>query len=69
MSARYAPKAITELLGEIFLISNLDTFRITPGSSSLFVATKTGGFVKLFSGFTAVLGLAAHHGKIHVLGI
>ena len=50
------PTAMTELLGGIFLISNLDTFPITPGSSSLFVATKTGSFVKLVSGFTAVLG-------------
>ena len=61
------PTAITELLGGIFLISNLDTFPISPGSSSLFVATKTGGFVKLVSGFTAVLGLAARNGKIYVL--
>jgi hypothetical protein len=61
------PTAMIELLGGIFLISNLDTFPITPGSSSLFVATKTGSFVKLVSGFTAVLGLAARNGKIYVL--
>ncbi len=61
------PTAITELLGGIFLISNLDTFPVTPGASSLFVATKTGGFVKLVSGFTTVLGLAARNGKIYVL--
>lgn len=61
------PTSIIELLGGIFLISNLDTFPIVPGSSSLFVATKTGSFVKLVSGFTAVLGLAARNGKIYVL--
>jgi len=61
------PTAITELFGGIFLISNLDTFPVVPGSSSLFVATKTGALVKLVSGFTAVLGLAARNGKIYVL--
>jgi hypothetical protein len=61
------PTAITELLGGIFLISNLDTFPITPGSSSLFVATKNRRFRELVPGFTAVLGLAARNGKIYVL--
>jgi len=41
------PTAITELLGGIFLISNLDTLPIAPGSFSLFVATNTVGFMKL----------------------
>ena len=55
----------------MFLISNLDTSPITPGSTSLllFVATKTGGFVKLVSGFTAVLGLAARNGKSYGLEV
>ena len=61
------PTAITHLFDGIFLISNLNTFPVVPGSSSLFAASKRGSFAKLTSGFTTVLGLAVHNGKLYVL--
>ena len=61
------PTALTELFDGIFLIGNLNTFPVVPGSSSLFAASKHGAFAKLTSGFTTVLGLAAHNGKLYVL--
>ena len=61
------PTAITELFDGIFLISNLNTFPVVPGSSSLFAASKRGSFAKLVSGFTTVLGLAVRNGKLYVL--
>jgi hypothetical protein len=61
------PTALTELFDGVFLISNLNTFPVVPGSSSLFAASKHGAFAKLTSGFTTVLGLAAHNGKLYVL--
>jgi hypothetical protein len=61
------PTAITELFDGIFLISNLNTFPVATGSSSLFAASKHGFFAKLVSGFTTVLGLAVRNGKVYVL--
>jgi hypothetical protein len=61
------PTAITELFDGIFLIANLNTFPVVPGSSSLFAASKRGFFAKLVSGFTTVLGLAVRNGKVYVL--
>jgi hypothetical protein len=61
------PTAITHLFDGIFLISNLNTFPVVPGSSSLFAASKDGSFAKLVSGYTTVLGLAARNGKLYVL--
>lgn len=61
------PTAITHLFDGIFLISNLNTFPVVPGSSSLFAASKRGAFAKLTSGFTTVLGLALRNGKVYVL--
>jgi hypothetical protein len=61
------PTALIELFDGVFLISNLDTFPVVPGSSSLFAATSHGAIAKLTSGFTTVLGLAARNGKLYVL--
>jgi hypothetical protein len=61
------PTAMTEVIDDVLLISNLRTFPVEPGSSSLFAATRGSFFVKLVSGFTTVLGLAARHGKVYVL--
>jgi hypothetical protein len=61
------PTAITHLFDGVFLISNLNTFPVVPGSSSLFAASKHGAFAKLTSGFTTVLGLAVRNGKLYVL--
>ncbi len=61
------PTVMTSVLRDVLLISNLNTFPITPGSSSLFAATRGGFFVKLTSGFTTVLGLAVRDGKVYVL--
>lgn len=61
------PTAMTQVLDDILLISNLNTFPIQPGSSSLFAANREGLFVKLTSGFTTVLGLAVRDGKLYVL--
>jgi hypothetical protein len=61
------PTAITELFDGIFLISNLKTFPVVPGSSSLFAASKRGSFGELVSGFTTVLGLAVPNGRLYVL--
>jgi hypothetical protein len=61
------PTALTKVVDNVLLISNLNTFPIQPGSSSLFAATRGGLFVKLASGFTTVVGLAVRNGKVYVL--
>jgi hypothetical protein len=61
------PTATTVVLRDILLISNLNTFPVVPGSSSLFAASRGGLFAKLISGFTTVLGLAVRNGTVYVL--
>lgn len=61
------PTAMTHVLADILLISNLNVFPIKPGSSSLFASNTGGLFVKLASGFTTVLGLAVRDGTVYVL--
>ena len=50
-----------------FLLGNLGTFPITPGTQKLYTVSPSGQIQDFATGLTTVLGLAVHAGKIYAL--
>jgi sugar lactone lactonase YvrE len=61
------PTALTVHNG-LFYFSNLNTFPVVPGSSTVFTVTHDGKIKTLAKGFTCVLGLTFDdHGRLYIL--